>query len=133
MLAILDEVMQGTATPKKIELLEELAYTVKYCSLCALGKTAPNPVLSALRYFREEVMAHVVDKRCPTGNCEALMPYMIIPEKCKSCGICLKKCAVEAITGEKGVPYVIDSDTCIKCGACLEACKFGAIIKGRGE
>jgi len=133
MLAILDEVMQGTATPNKIELLEELAYTVKYCSLCALGKTAPNPVLSALRYFREEVMAHVVDKRCPTGNCEALMPYFIIPDKCKSCGICLKKCAVEAITGEKGVPYVIDPDTCIKCGACLEACKFGAIIKGRGE
>jgi len=133
MLAILDEVMQGKATPEKIELLEELANTVKLGSLCALGRTAPNPVLSALRYFRDEVMAHVVDKRCPTGNCEALVPYWIIPDKCKCCGVCAKKCPVNVITGSKGVPYVIDEKECIKCGACLEACKFDAVVKGREE
>jgi len=133
MLAILDEVMKGLATPEKIDLLEELANTVKLGSLCALGKTAPNPVLSTLRYFRDEVMAHVVDKRCPTGNCEALIPYSVIPEKCKSCGVCLKKCAVNAITGEKGVPYVINANECIKCGACMEVCKFDAIVKGKEE
>ena len=131
---ILTEICEGRGKPSDIELLEDLCAVQADVSLCALGKTAPNPVLSTLKYFREEVMAHVVDKHCPTGNCDALMPYSIIPEKCKSCGLCVKKCPVEAITGQKGVPYVINPDLCIKCGACLEACsKFGAIIKGKGE
>jgi len=133
MLAILDDVMEGRATPATIELLEELANIVKIGSLCALGRTAPNPVLSTLKYFRDEVMAHVVDKRCPTGNCEALLSYVILPDKCKSCSICAKKCPVEAISGEKGVPYVIDTGKCIKCGVCEEVCKFGAVVKGKGE
>jgi len=133
MLAILDQVMEGEATEETIELLEELATTVKVGSLCALGRTAPNPVLSALKYFREEVMAHVIDKCCPTGNCEALLTYFIIPEKCKARSICAKKCPVECITGEKGVPYVIDSEKCIKCGVCADVCKFDAVIKGKGE
>jgi len=133
MLALLDEVIEGRATPATIELLEELANIVKTGSLCALGKTAPNPVLSTLRYFREEVDAHVIDKLCPTGNCEALQVYTVIPEKCKSCSICAKKCPVEAITGAKGVPYVVDNKKCIKCGACYDVCKFDAIVIGKGE
>jgi len=130
MLAILDKVIEGEATVETIELLEELANTVKIGSLCALGKTAPNPVLSSLKYFRDEVMAHVVDKRCPTNSCEALCSYVVIPEKCKACSLCAKKCPVECITGEKGVPYVIDGEKCIKCGVCAEVCKFDAIVRG---
>ena len=133
MLAMLDDVMEGESSMEAIELLEELANTVKVGSLCALGRTAPNPVLSSLKYFRDEVMAHVIDKRCPTGNCEALLTYTIIPEKCKACSLCAKKCPVECITGSKGVPYVIDGEKCIKCGACVEACKFDAVIRGKGE
>jgi len=130
MLAMLDDVIEGEATIETIELLGELANTVKVGSLCALGKTAPNPVLSSLKYFREEVMAHVIDKRCPTGNCEKLCSYVIIPEKCKGCTICARKCPVECITGEKGKPYVIESEKCIKCGVCADVCKFDAVIRG---
>ena len=130
MLAILDQVIEGEATVETIDLLEDLANTVKVGSLCALGKTAPNPVLSSLKYFKEEVMAHVVDKRCPTGNCEALCTYVVIPEKCKGCTICARKCPVECISGEKGKPYVIDGEKCIKCGVCADVCKFDAITRG---
>jgi len=130
MLSILDDVMAGDADETTIKLLEELARTVKVGSLCALGRTAPNPVISALKYFREEVMAHVIDKRCPTGNCEALCSYAIIPEKCKGCTLCARKCPIECISGEKGKPYAIDSEHCIKCGACAEVCKFGAVVRG---
>ena len=133
MLSMLDDVMSGEATPATIELLEELANIVKIGSLCALGRTAPNPVLSTLKYFRDEVEAHVIDKRCPTGNCEALLTYAILPDKCKSCSVCAKKCPVEAISGEKGVPYVIDAGKCIKCGVCADVCKFDAVVKGKGE
>jgi NADH:ubiquinone oxidoreductase, NADH-binding (51 kD) subunit len=111
-------------------LLEELAKTVKVGSLCGLGKTAPNPVLSTLRYFRDEYNAHVFEKRCPTGNCEALANYRVVAESCKSCSLCAKKCPVGAISGERGVPYVIDTETCIKCGVCIDSCKFAAIVKG---
>ena len=130
MLALLDDIIEGRATQDTIDLLEELAGMVKVGSLCALGKTAPNPVLSTLKYFREEYMAHVQDKRCPTGNCEALATYKIIPEKCKGCSLCARKCPVEAIEGEIKKPFVIDPDKCIKCGACVSSCKFAAITKG---
>jgi NADH-quinone oxidoreductase subunit F len=130
MLALLDEIIEGEATEETLKLLEDLAAMVRVGSLCALGKTAPNPVLSTLRYFREEYEAHVFDKRCPTGNCEKLSPYKILPEKCKSCSLCAKHCPVEAITGEKGVPYKIDSEKCIKCGVCATTCKFGAVVRG---
>jgi len=133
MLALLQDIANGDATMDTIELLEELAGIVKVGSLCALGKTAPNPVLSTLKYFRDEYEAHVIDKRCPTGNCEALLTYVILPSKCKSCSICAKKCPVEAISGGKGIPYVIDSGKCIKCGVCEEVCKFGAVARGKGE
>jgi NAD-dependent dihydropyrimidine dehydrogenase PreA subunit len=110
--------------------LEELAQTVMVGSLCALGKTAPNPVLSTLTYFRDEVMAHIVDKKCPTGNCEALVEYKIIPELCKGCTICAKKCPVDAISGKVKEPFIIDQEKCVKCGVCVPSCKFAAIVKG---
>jgi len=128
MLSLLDEIVEGTATLDTLKLLETLADAVKAGSLCALGKTAPNPVLSTLRYFRDEYMAHVVDKKCPTGNCEALRTYIVLPDECKSCGLCMKQCPAGAISGQKGVPYTIDNETCVKCGVCMDACKFDAII-----
>ncbi len=127
MLALLDDIIEGRATGETLELLEQLAQTVRIGSLCGLGKTAPNPVLSTLRYFRDEYNAHVFDKRCPAGRCKAFSKYAIDPGRCKSCGLCAKKCPAGAITGAKGVPYQIDKDKCIKCGACAESCKFGAI------
>jgi len=130
MLALLDDIIEGRATTATIDLLEELAHAVKLGSLCGLGKTAPNPILSTLKYFREEYMTHVMQKRCPTGNCEALASYKIIEEQCKACSLCARKCPVDAISGEKGVPYVIDQEKCIKCGACVSSCKFNAIVKG---
>jgi NADH-quinone oxidoreductase subunit F len=130
MLALLDDITEGRATLDTLKLLEELAGIVRIGSLCGLGKTAPNPVLSTLRYFRDEYMAHIVDKKCPTGNCEALAGYKIIPEKCKGCGVCAKKCPTEAITGEIKKPYVINQEKCVKCGACATACKFNAIARG---
>lgn len=130
MLALLDEIIEGNADASTIDLLEELAKTVKVGSLCGLGKTAPNPVLSTLQYFRDEYDAHVFDKRCPTGNCDKLLAYKVIEDKCIACGLCARKCPVDAIEGEKGVPYVIKAEKCIKCGVCLTACKFNAIVKG---
>ena len=127
MLALLDDILEGRATGETLELLEQLAQTVRIGSLCGLGKTAPNPVLSTLRYFRDEYNAHVFEKRCPTGRCKAFAKYKIDPGKCKSCSLCSKKCPVGAISGAKGVPYIIDKEKCIKCGACVESCKFGAI------
>lgn len=130
MLNLLDDIVEGRATLQTLELLEELAKIVKVGSLCGLGKTAPNPVLSTLKYFREEYLSHIEKKYCPTGNCEALRTYNILDEKCKSCSLCARKCPVEAISGAKGVPYVINPEVCIKCGACFDACKFGAVALG---
>jgi NADH-quinone oxidoreductase subunit F len=130
MLSLLDDIIEGRATEKTLSLLEELSQVVRVGSLCALGKTAPNPVLSTLKYFKDEYHAHVFDKRCPTGNCEALADYKILPEKCRGCSLCAKKCPVEAISGEIKKPFVIDVKKCIKCGACMQSCKFSAIVKG---
>ena len=126
---LMDKITSGNGTLEDIDRLEELATTIKSASLCALGQTAPNPVLSTLRYFRDEYIAHVVDKKCPAGVCKDLLDYRIIPEKCKGCGLCTKVCPVEAITGQIKNPFVIDPGKCIKCGACMEKCKFDAIIK----
>ncbi|MDR0294249.1 MAG: NADH-quinone oxidoreductase subunit NuoF [Oscillospiraceae bacterium] len=130
MLALLDDIIEGRATEATLSLLEELAGTVNVGSLCALGKTAPNPVLSTLNYFRDEYLAHVLEKRCPTGNCEALASYRIIPEKCKGCALCAKKCPADAISGEVRNPFTIDPEKCVKCGVCVQSCKFAAIVKG---
>ncbi len=127
MLALLDDIMAGRATEETLDLLEETAKTVQKASLCGLGKTAPNPVLSTLRYFRDEYLAHVRDKTCPTGQCKALAKPEIDPILCRGCTACARKCPVGAITGTVKQPHSIDPTKCIKCGACAAACKFGAV------
>ena len=126
---ILDKIVSGKGTMEDLDLLEELCYHLKSNSLCALGQTAPNPVLSTLRYFRDEYEAHGKEHRCPAGVCKALLRYVIIPEKCKGCTACSRVCPVDAISGEVKKAHVIDTDKCIKCGACIEKCRFDAITK----
>ena len=128
MLALLDDIIEGRADAQTLELLEITARAVQLGSLCGLGKTAPNPVLSTLRYFRGEYEDHVFKKICPTCECKALARPEIIAEKCKGCTACIRKCPVGAITGKVKEPHVLNPDTCIKCGACKSACRFDAII-----
>jgi NADH:ubiquinone oxidoreductase subunit F (NADH-binding)/(2Fe-2S) ferredoxin/Pyruvate/2-oxoacid:ferredoxin oxidoreductase delta subunit len=127
MYEILDGITQGKGKESDIELLEELSWVMQEASLCALGQTAPNPVLSTLRYFKDEYEAHIRDKRCPAGVCKALITYRINADKCTACGMCKKVCPSNAITGEKKVPHRIDPEKCIRCGACVSECKFDAI------
>ena len=127
MYQILTNICAGQGKDDDIELLEELAPAVKDGSLCALGRTAPNPVLTTLRYFRDEYEAHIKEQRCPAGVCKALIAYSIDPEKCKGCMLCVKNCPQGAISGEKGQPQTIDQEKCSKCGACHEVCKFEAV------
>lgn len=126
---MLDKITKGQGTVKDLEKMEELCYYIKENSLCGLGQTAPNPVLSTLRYFKDEYISHVVDKSCPAGVCKALLNYVIIPVKCKGCTLCARVCPVNAISGTVKNPHVIDKIKCIKCGACMDKCKFGAIEK----
>lgn len=130
MLTMLNDIVEGRATLKTLENLEDLAKAVQKASLCALGKTAPNPVLSTLKHFKEEYLAHVVDKRCPAGVCKALARFEIRENKCKGCGMCKRACPVQAISGEVGKPHHIDPKKCIKCGGCKSTCKFGAVVTG---
>ncbi len=127
MLEILQRITDGMGEPGDIDKLVELGENIKAGALCALGKTAPNPVLSTIEHFRDEYEAHIMEKRCPAGNCQALLSYEILADKCIGCGVCKKVCPVEAISGEKREPHRIDPDKCIKCGACVEKCKFSAI------
>lgn len=133
---ILDKITKGKGTLEDIDKLEELCYHIKTNSLCGLGQTAPNPVLSTLKFFRDEYIAHVVDKKCPAGVCKDLLSYEIEADKCFGCGMCAKQCPADAIQvtdytapGKKKPAYAIDKDKCVKCGACVASCKFKAIIK----
>ena len=128
MLDILTDIAEGTGKEGDIELLEELGGAIKDTSLCALGGSAPNPVLSTIRYFREEYEAHINERRCPAGVCKALITFTIDEEQCNGCRLCAKNCPQQAISGEKKLPHVIDQLQCIKCGLCRDTCKFGAVV-----
>jgi NADH-quinone oxidoreductase subunit F len=127
MLEILTRITMGEGIPEDIEKLQKLGKQIREASLCGLGQSAPNPALTTIKYYRDEYEAHIVDKRCPAGTCTALVDFYIDPEKCTGCTLCVKKCSVEAITGEKKKPHVIDNDKCVRCGRCITSCRFDAI------
>ena len=129
LLGMLERITIGSGTPELLKEMEELCYYIKANSLCALGQSAPNPVLSTLHYFRDEYEAHCIDKRCPAGVCKRLTRFVIEENKCKGCTACARVCPVNAISGEVRKPHAIDAKKCIKCGACMETCRFGAIVK----
>jgi NADH:ubiquinone oxidoreductase subunit F (NADH-binding) len=130
MVRLLTEITEGKGTQAHIGLLEELSFVLNDTSLCALGKSAPNPVLSTLRYFRDEYDAHINDKRCPAGVCKELTTFTIDEAICTGCTVCARNCPTGAVTGEKKEPHYIDQDKCVKCRVCYEKCKFGAVRKG---
>ena len=123
----LEKIVAGNGTEEDLELLSELADTISKTSLCGLGKSAPNPVVSTLKYFKDEYLAHVIDKKCPTKTCKAMKTIVIEPSLCKGCSRCSKVCPVGAITGKIKEPFAINSTKCTKCGACMESCPFAAI------
>ena len=127
----LEKITSGNGAEEDIEKMRQISFAMQKASLCALGQTAPNPILSTLNFFPEEYDAHIKERRCPSGKCSSLYKYVILPEKCIGCGLCARKCPIDGcITGEKGKPYTIDTTKCVKCGACVEACKkFQAIVK----
>ena len=128
LLEMLEKITSGNATLRDLDKLEELCHYIKANSLCGLGQTAPNPVLTTLRYFRDEYEAHIKEHRCPAGECPELISYHIDSDKCRGCTLCSKKCPVGAISGEVKKPHKIDSGKCIKCGSCKVACRFDAIF-----
>jgi NADH-quinone oxidoreductase subunit F len=127
MLDMLTDITEGKGKKEDIALLEELGQVIKYTSLCALGGTAANPLLSTIKYFRDEYEAHINDKRCPAGVCKALITFKIDRKLCTGCGVCARDCPQKAISGEKKKPYKIDQKLCIKCGLCRDLCKFDAV------
>jgi ferredoxin len=129
MLMLLDKIVQGTAVLEDLDRLEAVARTVGAASLCGLGKASPNPVLSTLRYFREEYLEHVVNHKCRAGECTALVKFTVLPEKCIGCGACKRACPVHCISGARKEPHQIVQKNCIKCGTCMSVCKFSAIEK----
>jgi NADH-quinone oxidoreductase subunit F len=134
MLGLLTDLCEGRGEEGDLELMEAIAEVTKLASLCGLGQTAPNSVLTTMQYFRDEYEAHLREKRCPAGVCKALFSYYIDLDKCKACMICLRNCPAEAIIGEKGQIHVIDQEKCTKCGTCFDVCpdRFGAVTKVSG-
>ena len=126
---LLEKITDGKATLEDLDELETLAHYIKDNSLCGLGQTAPNPVLATLRFFKDEYIAHIVDKKCPAGVCKKLVSYSIVADKCKGCTACARKCPVGAISGAVKTAHTIDTSKCVKCGVCMDTCRFGAIIK----
>jgi ferredoxin len=129
MLEVLERITDGKGKEEDVDLLRELAYQIKNNTVCGLGQTAPNPVLTTLKYFPEEYEAHIRDKKCPAHSCAALVTYSIRADACKGCAMCVKACPSEAISGEKKKAHEINIGLCIKCGKCFETCKFDAVIK----
>jgi len=129
MLEILERITDGNGREGDVELLKDLAYQIRNNTICGLGQTAPNPVITTLKYFPEEYEAHIRDKKCPAHSCSALLTYVIKADACKGCMLCAKVCPAEAIKGEKKKPHEIDLAACVKCGKCFETCKFGAVTK----
>jgi NADP-reducing hydrogenase subunit HndC len=129
LLDILEKITKGTAQEKDLANIQEIAFAMQKASLCGLGQTTPNPVISTLNYFKDEYMAHINEQRCPAGKCKELIGFSILADKCIGCGLCARRCPVNAISGEKRKPHTIDASLCIKCGECLAACKFGAVSK----
>jgi NADH-quinone oxidoreductase subunit F len=129
MLEILERITEGKGKDGDIETLLDLGEKIKDNTLCGLGQTAPNPVLTTIKYFREEYEAHIRDKKCPAASCSALLKFTIIPEKCTGCTACSRVCPVHAITGEKKKVHVIEQNICVKCGKCFDTCKFDAVLK----
>jgi NADH-quinone oxidoreductase subunit F len=129
MLEILERITDGKGEESDIQLLQDLAYQIKNNTICGLGQTAPNPVLTTLKYFGDEYIAHIRDKKCPAHSCPALVTYSVDPSACKGCGMCIKACPADAITGEKKKAHEINPAVCVKCGKCLETCKFNAVVK----
>jgi NADH-quinone oxidoreductase subunit F len=128
MLEILERITEGNGAEGDIEKLEELAHEIKANTLCGLGQTAPNPVLTTVKYFRDEYEAHIHEKKCPAKSCKSLLTYTVDPEKCTGCTVCAKNCPVDAISGERKEVHEIHQDLCIKCGLCYTKCNFDAII-----
>ena len=126
---ILNRITRGEGKMEDLETLQDIGEILNIGALCALGRTAINPVLSTLKYFKDEYIAHIRDRKCPAGVCRDLIEYEIDAEKCTGCGACARACSTKAITGEKRKPHAIDKEMCIKCGACFDSCKFGAVVK----
>jgi TPP-dependent indolepyruvate ferredoxin oxidoreductase alpha subunit len=129
MLEILTRITMGEGQPEDIDKLSSLGKQIMETSLCGLGQTAPNPALTTIRYYRDEYDAHIKDKHCPAGSCNALVEFHIDPDKCTGCTLCAKKCPVEAISGEPKKLHVIDNEVCVKCGQCITSCRFDAVYK----